>query len=176
MTILFYILVSLALVLIKTALIPGVLIFDKFYDLLIPIVIYLSLFRSLREGIPIVLFFGLIMDSLCGGPAGLYLATYVWLYTGMRWASQVMHTGSLLLTALAVAIGVAFESMVLMAYMLLLAPSAIVPEDAVKTVMLQIIWALITGPVILMIISWTQKKLDIWRARIFPDWLDMSGE
>ena len=69
MTILFYILVSLSLVLIKTTLIPAFSMFDKFYDLLIPIIIYLSLFRPLREGIPIVLFFGIIMDSLCAGPA-----------------------------------------------------------------------------------------------------------
>jgi ethanolamine transporter EutH len=51
MTILFYILVSLGLVLIKTTLIPAFSMFDKFYDLLIPIIIYLSLFRPLREGI-----------------------------------------------------------------------------------------------------------------------------
>ena len=175
MTILFYILVSLCLVIVKTALIPGAPLLEKFYDLLIPIVIYLSLFRPLREGIPIVLFFGFIMDSLCGGPAGLYLATYFWLYAGMRWACQVVHTGSLVLMALAVAIGVAFESVVLMVYMLLLAPSAIIPVDAAKTVVLQIIWALITGPLILLIIGWAQKKLDVWRARIFPDRLDMNS-
>ena len=56
MTILFYILVSLCLVLIKTTLIPALPLLNKFYDLLIPIIIYLSLFRSLREGIPIILF------------------------------------------------------------------------------------------------------------------------
>ncbi len=175
MTILFYILVSLGLVIIKTALIPGATALGKFYDLLIPIVIYLSLFRTLREGIPILLFFGLIMDSLCGGPAGLYLTTYVWLYVGIRWAGQVLHSGSLIWMGLAVAIGVAFESLVLMAYMLLLAPSAIVPADAAKTVLLQIVWALVTGPIILLMIGWAQKQLDVWRDRIFPDWLDMNG-
>ena len=64
MTILFYILVSLCLVIVKTTLIPALPMFNKFYDLLIPIIIYLSLFRPLREGIPIILFFGVIMDSL----------------------------------------------------------------------------------------------------------------
>jgi hypothetical protein len=68
MTILFHILASLCLVLMKTTLIPGVPMFDKFYDLLIPIIIYLGLFRSLSEGVPIIFFFGIIMDSLCGGP------------------------------------------------------------------------------------------------------------
>ena len=41
---------------------------------------------------------------------------------------------------------------------------------------MQIIWALTTGPVILVIIDWAQKRLDVWRARIFPDWLDMNGD
>ncbi len=176
MTIVFYILVSLGLVLIKTTLIPTFPMFDKFYDLLIPIIIYLSLFRSVREGIPIILFFGIIMDSLCGGPAGLYLTTYIWLYAAMRWLSQFLHTGNMVLAALAVAIGVVFECMVLLGYLVILAPSAIVPTDAAKTVLLQTIWALTTGPVILIIIGWSQKQLDIWKARIFPDWLDMNGE
>lgn len=169
MTVLFYMLVSLCLVLIKTTLIPGMLLFDKFYDLLIPILIYLSFFRSKFEGVPIVIFFGLIMDSLCGGPMGLYLATYIWLYIGMRWAAQFLYTGSVFLLSLAVAIGVVFEILVLLGYMAFLAPSASIPVDTLGTVILQILWALITGPLILVIIGWAQKKLDLWRAKIFVD-------
>jgi cell shape-determining protein MreD len=176
MTVLFYLLVSLCLVIIKTTLIPGMPVLERFYDLLIPIVIYLSLFRPLREGVPLVLFFGLMMDSLCGGPVGLYLTTYIWIYAGMRWAGQFLRTGNMLLLTLAVAIGVAFECLVLLAYMLLLAPSAIPPADAARTVVYQIIWALLTGPVILIIIGQSQKLLDVWKARIFPDWLDMNQE
>ncbi len=176
MTVLFYVLVSLCLVIIKTTLIPGLPLFEKFYDLLIPIVIYLSLFRPLREGIPLVLFFGLMMDSLCGGPVGLYLATYIWIFAGMRWASQFLRTGNMVLLTLAVAIGVSFECLVLLIYMLLLAPSAIPPEDTARTVVLQIVWALLTGPVILIIISGSQKQLDVWKERIFPDWLDMNRQ
>ncbi len=169
MTVLFYILVSLCLVLVKTTLIPGMPLFEKFYDLLIPIIIYLSFFRSKLEGVPIVIFFGLIMDSLCGGPMGLYLATYIWLYIGMRWAAQFLYTGSVFLLSLAVAIGVMFEILVLLSYMAFLAPSASIPVDTLGTVILQILWALITGPMILVIIGWAQKKLDLWRAKIFVD-------
>ena len=176
MTVLFYVLVSLCLVIIKTTLIPGLPLFEKFYDLLIPIVIYLSLFRPVREGAPLILFFGLMMDSLCGGPVGLYLATYIWIYAGMRWVSRFLSTGNMVLLALAVAIGVIFECLVLLIYLILLAPSAIPPEDTARTVALQIVWALFTGPIILIIISQSQKQLDIWKARIFPDWLDMNRE
>jgi hypothetical protein len=175
-TIFFYILVSLCLVIIKTSLILTLPLFEKFYDLLIPIIIYLSLFRSMREGIPIVLFFGLIMDSLCGGPMGLYLATYIWLFAGMWWLRQFLHTGSFALLALSVAFGVAFEGLIMLSYMVFLAPKAIIPVDAAKTILMQIIWALITGPIILLIIGWAQKQIDIWRVKIFPDLLDMNGE
>jgi cell shape-determining protein MreD len=169
MTILFDMLVSIFLVIIKTTVIPGIPLFSKFYDLLIPIVIYLGFFRSLKEGVPIIIFFGIIMDSLCGGPVGLYLATYVWLYAGMRWFSQYLHTGSLVLLAVAVACGVVFEIFILLGYMFLLAPNASIPADAVQTIVLQILWALFTGPMILMMIGWAQKQLDIWRLKILAD-------
>ncbi len=176
MTIIFYMLVSLCLVIIKTTLIPGMALIDKFYDLLIPIIIYLSLFRPIREGAPIVLFFGLIMDSLCGGPVGLYLATYIWLYAGMRWLSQFLHTRSFILLALSVTFGVAFEGLVMLIYMVMLSPTALIPEDTTRTLVMQLIWSLFTGPVILGIIGWAQKQIDVWRARIFPDLLSSNGD
>lgn len=169
MTILFYILVSLGLVIVKTTLIPGVPLFQKFYDLLIPIIIYLSFYRSLKEGLPIVLFFGLIMDSLSGGTLGLYLLIYIWLYLGMRWLSQFLHTGSVMLLAVAVVCGVVFEVAALLGYMAFLAPNASIPDDAAQITVLQIVWALITGPMILIIIARAQKQLDLWRQRLFVD-------
>jgi cell shape-determining protein MreD len=170
MTVLFYILVSLCLVIIKTTIIPGLPLFDKFYDLLIPIIVYLAFFRSVKEGVPIVLFFGIIMDSLCGGPMGLYLTVYLWLYAATGWLSRFLHAGNLLILTLMVACGVVFEILVLLGYMIILAPSANLPEDALKTIALQILWALITGPLILGIIGWAQKQLDVWRTKIFAEW------
>jgi rod shape-determining protein MreD len=175
MTILYYILVSLCLLVVKTTLIPVLPFFTKFYDLLIPIVIYLSFFRALREGIPIVIFFGLIMDSLCGAPMGLYMSTYIWLYVAMRYLRRVLHSGNIALFAVAVAVGVAFESLVLLIYMLMLAPDAIVWADAAQLTVQHILWALITGPILMVMISWAQKKIDVWRMRLFPDFLDTNG-
>ncbi|KJS33572.1 MAG: hypothetical protein VR64_02145 [Desulfatitalea sp. BRH_c12] len=169
MTVLFYILTSLCLVIIKTTLIPQLPMFEKFYDLLIPIIIYLSFFRRKREGIPVVLFLGFMMDSLCGGPMGLYILIYAWLYIGMHAVSQFLHTGSVVMLTVAVAFGVVFEISILLGYMAFIAPRASIPVDAGKTILLQIMWALITGPFILIIIAWAQKHLDSWRTRIFAD-------
>ncbi|MEJ2039184.1 MAG: hypothetical protein P8X55_09650 [Desulfosarcinaceae bacterium] len=166
MTVLFYILTSLCLVIIKTTLIPGMPFLEKFYDLLIPIVVFLAYFRSTREGVPIVLFFGIIMDSLCGGPMGLYLVTYLWLYLAVWGLSRFLHAGNLMVLTITVACGVVFEILVLLGYMAFLAPNASIPEDALKTIVLQILWALLTSPVILAIIGWAQKMLDAWRLKI----------
>jgi rod shape-determining protein MreD len=175
MTILYYILVSLCLLVVKTTLIPVLPFFTKFYDLLIPIVIYLGCFRSPREGVPVVIFFGLIMDSLCGAPMGLYMATYIWLYVAMRYLQQVLHAGNIALFAVAVACGVAFESLILLVYMLMLAPEAIVWSDVANLTMQQVLWALLTGPIFMVMIGWAQKQIDNWRQRIFPDFLDSNG-
>lgn len=169
MTILFYLMTCLILVITRTTLIPILPLFEKFYDLLIPIIIYLALFRKKREGIPIVLFFGLIMDSLSGGPMGLYLFIYIWLYILVHWLSQFFRIGSVLFLALTVTVGVAFEIVCLLGYIALLAPGASIPEDALKTILLQLIWALLTGPVIMAMIIAAQKRIDLWRTRIYAD-------
>ncbi|MCP4745934.1 MAG: hypothetical protein GY874_07295 [Desulfobacteraceae bacterium] len=169
MTISFYILISLSLVIIKTVLIPGITVFSKFYDLLIPIIVYLGFFRSTKEGLPIVVFSGLIMDSLSGGPVGLYFAAYLWLYLAGRWMSLFLHGGNIFLITIAVAIGVMFEILILLGYLVFLAPGASMPEDAIETITIQLLLAIITAPVILSVIGWAQKKLDRWRASIVKD-------
>ncbi len=176
MTVFFYILVSLCLVIVKTTLIPSLPPLEKFYDLLIPIIIYLSMFRPMKEGIPVVLSIGLIMDSLCGGPVGLYLATYIWLYAGMWWLRQFLHTGSIVLLAFSVTIGVIFEGLIMLAYMVVLAPTAILPDDAMGTLLTQALWSLFTGPLILLLIGWAQKQVDVLRDHMFPDFLNMNGD
>ena len=38
--------------------------------------------------------------------------------------------------------------------------NAIIPADTLKTIVMQIVWSLITGPIILYIINWAQKQID----------------
>ena len=72
MTHFFHICICFGLVILQTTIMPYFSLFDKFYDLLSPFVVYLSLFRSTRESVPVILFFGFIMDSLSGWAFGLY--------------------------------------------------------------------------------------------------------
>jgi rod shape-determining protein MreD len=84
----------LFLVILQTTVMPYLPLLDKFYDLLIPFIIYLSLSRPVRESLPFVLFLGFIMDNLSGGPFGLYLTTYFWLYVGVKGITTFIQVGN----------------------------------------------------------------------------------
>lgn len=164
---LFYICVTLGLVIIKTSVLPSVPPLKNLYDLLIPVIIYISFFRAAWEGVPIVLFCGFIMDSLGGGPMGIYTMTYVWLYAGYRWGAGFLYTSSITVVAGTVALGVVFEIVILLSYIAVLSPITGIPVDAAKTAAIQILWALITGPVIFFIVGFMEKRLERWRGKLF---------
>lgn len=166
MTILFHIFMIVGLVIVKTSLTPSLYLFKNLYDLLIPIVIYVSFFRAIWEAIPIVLFCGVVMDSLGGGPAGLYTITYLWLYAAGHWAGGFLYTSSIVVLAAAAAVGVIFESVVLLSYIALLSPITGMPLGATETVMTQIGWALVTGPIIITLIGRIQKRIDRWHVKM----------
>ncbi|MDP3284795.1 MAG: hypothetical protein Q8M56_10250, partial [Desulfobacterales bacterium] len=66
-------------------------ILSGFYDLFILVVIYLGLYRNLRESLSVILFLGIIMDNLYNGPFGLHMTVYLWLYATIRWSSVYFH-------------------------------------------------------------------------------------
>ena len=63
----FYIAICLGLVVCQTALIPRLPAMGNFFDLLLPLVVYLAAFRPLHESVPFVMFLGILMDNLSGG-------------------------------------------------------------------------------------------------------------
>ena len=82
-----YIGISIILVILQTTVLPNIPLAGQFYDLLIPMLVYLALFRPAHESLPFVFFLGLLMDNLSGTPFGLYLTTYFWLYIGVKMAA-----------------------------------------------------------------------------------------
>ena len=80
MTYFLYTVVCLLVVVFQTTLPMHFAMFGGMYDLFLLFVIYLGFYRTIREGFPFVIFFGLAMDALSGGPFGLYLTGYFWLY------------------------------------------------------------------------------------------------
>jgi len=91
MNVLFYLLLSLALVIVQTTLVPEIAFFHCCFDLLIVNVLYVSLFGSHGFFIIYVGVLGWIMDCLSGAPSGFYLSSYLWIYIFVQLLRHVVH-------------------------------------------------------------------------------------
>ncbi|WP_319526646.1 hypothetical protein [uncultured Desulfosarcina sp.] len=130
------------------------------YDLLVPLVVYLGVYRLPREALPVLILAGLAMDGISGGVFGVHLSAYLWMYVGVRWAIQFLHAGNAILLPMMVAIAVTFKSIVV-AFSAVVVASAPWPVEAVFPVVSgQILWGALTGPLILMALIRGQKAVD----------------
>jgi rod shape-determining protein MreD len=137
--------VSLFMVICQTTLIPHLAFVRHFFDLLLAVVIYLAAFRRLHEALPFTLFLGVLMDNLSGGPFGLYLTSYVWLFIGTRAAATVVRAENPLMIVLMLIGAVAAQNALFFAVL-----GAAGPADlagfAARVVAEQIGWVLLIGP------------------------------
>ncbi len=163
----FYIVICFSLVILQTTIMPYFSLFDRFYDLLSPFIIYLSLFRSISETIPVILFFGFVMDSLSGGPFGLYLTTYLWLFIGLRWIMTLVDVSDSLLLPFVVAAGVLIQNLIFVGTIAMLRPGSWFSSIVIKTIAEQVLWAIITGPIFLILINYSHKRFDNWHSEMF---------
>ena len=152
----------LFLVILQTTIMPYIPLLDKFYDLLIPFIVYLSLSRPVRESLPFVLFLGFIMDNLSGGPFGLYLTTYFWLYLGVMGITMFIQVGNrLMIITVIIASGVLFENLVLLGSFAILKIRPQFAGNAVEIVAVQVLWAFFTGSLFLLFFRNTHRWIGL---------------
>jgi len=155
------------LVIFQTTVMPYFSLFDRFYDLLFPFIIYLSLFRSVRESIPLILFFGFVMDNLTGGPFGLYLTTYLWMFIGIRWVITFMDVEDSVLMLFIVAAGVLIQNFIIIGTIVMFEPVSRFSPAAISTVGVQVLWAVFTGPIFLVFFNYSHGRWDKWLKEVF---------
>ena len=153
--------VCLLLVILQTTVMPDLSLLDRFYDLLIPFIVYLGLSRPLREGLLFVCFLGFIMDNLSGSSFGLYLTSYIWLYSGVKGITQLLQVGKrVFVITIMVAGGVLVENLVFLGSFAIFSPEQQFAGNAFSIVAGQVLWALLTGAVLLVIFRNTHSWLD----------------
>ena len=162
MTYCFYICVCLCLVIFQTTIIPHISLFKNFYDILIPFIIYLGLFRPARESIFFILVPGLLMDNLSGGPFGLYLTTYFWLFIVVKSVIKYLDACNNILLLFIVAAGVLMENIIFIANISMSDPDSQFLAISVRTVIFQILWAGCTGFFFITFFNHIHKKLEKW--------------
>ena len=153
--------ICLILVILQTTVMPYLTILNRFYDLLIPFIAYLGLSRPVREGLLFVCFLGFIMDNLSGSPFGLYLTSYLWLFIGVKGITQLLQVGKrVFVITFIVAVGVLVENLIFLVSFAIFSPELRFAGDAVKIVAVQILWALLTGSLFLILFRNTHNWLD----------------
>lgn len=167
MTYCFHFIICFFLVILQTTVMPYFSVFDRFYDLLFPFIVFLSLFRSSRESIPVVLFFGFVMDTLSGGPFGLYLTTYLWLFVGVKWMITFLDVGDSVLLPFVVAAGVLIQNLMFVGAIAIFSPLTLSFSLTVSNIAVQLLWALFTGPIFLLFFNYSHNKWDKWAKQLF---------
>ncbi len=141
MNAIFSIVLGIFFVVIQSACLPQLSPSCRFFDMLLPLVIYLSVFRSVVESLSLVVLFGLVMDALSGCPFGLYIITYIWLFLGVRGSMRFLDAGSYFLFPLILMLGMVFENL------LFLFSASSMPSEAI---LINALWTVVTAPFFLM--------------------------
>ncbi len=166
MTYLFYLGLSLGLITVQTTMVNWLPAFNHFYDLLIPFVLYLGLYRSMRESVPVLFFLGLIMDNLSGTPFGLYTTAYFWIFVIVNGGIKFLHVGNQILVLIVIVSGVLIENSIIVGTIILLGRNPYFPAQDFRSIVFQILWALLTGPLILFLIRYTHRQYEKWTDKL----------
>jgi len=170
MTYLLYTLVGLLVVVFQTTLSMHFAILGGIYDFFLLFVIYLGFYRTIREGFPFILLFGLFMDALTGGPFGLYLTSYFWLYVSTLGMTGFMRVGNNLILPLVVAGSILFQNIIFFGTMTLFIPDAKIPVFLYRNVLSQLLWSVVTGPVLILLFRRLHLALEKWLKTFEPEY------
>ncbi len=169
MTYLFYGIICFILLLVQTVIMPDIPGIKAFYDPVLIFVFYLSLYRPIRETLPLVLILGFILDNLSGAPFGLYLTTYFWLFFGVRWVTRFLRVRNIVLLPLLIACGILIKNTIFIATLAININWVEFHLDILKIVGYQFLWLVTTGPVLLVFFNLIHYKWDLWMLKLFEE-------
>ncbi|MFO7963971.1 MAG: hypothetical protein R6U50_08625 [Desulfobacterales bacterium] len=159
----FHICIGILLITLQTSVIPLLPVRFEFYDILIPVVIYLGFFRPIRETIPILVFLGLMMDGISGTAFGFYLSSYVWIALAVIVIKQFFLTRNLLLLSIVTMLGVLIEHAIWFLMENVFEFKLHELTGIIRVAPLHLIVAAVTGPFIIIVLVRLQR---FWEKRI----------
>jgi cell shape-determining protein MreD len=156
--------VCLFLVVFETTVMADLPILEGFFDLLVTFVVYLGLYRPVKESIPVIVCLGFVMDSLSAAPFGLYLTGYVWIFVGIKWLMRYLQVRTSALVLFVVPLAVAIQTILSLAAIGLQPHGSIETQPVMNQVGGHLLWALLTGPLFLMFYEAFHDRLEKWAA------------
>ena len=134
----------------------------SFYNLLIPYVIFLSLFRPPSETLLQILWVGVIMDMLSVAPRLIYVIIFMVLFILFRNIRTYFQLLDSYLFVILIAVGIALEHLVFGMVSLMrsfrVEPSLL----TLYVVLIHFLWAAVTGPLMLGIF----KRVFAWMDQV----------
>jgi rod shape-determining protein MreD len=170
MTYLLYTVIFILVVVFQTTLSMHFAVFGGMYDLFLLFVVYLGFYRSIQEGFPFVILFGLAMDALSGGPFGLYLTSYFWLYICILGMTRFMRVSNNMILPLVAAGSILFQNIIFFGTMTLFAPEAKIPAFFYRNVLTQLLWSVITGPILILLFRRAHLAMEKWLKTFQPEY------
>ncbi|MFW6082107.1 MAG: hypothetical protein ACOC7W_09340 [Desulfosalsimonas sp.] len=143
---LYYLVTAVFLVIVQTSIIPHLPGILKFYDFLVPLAVYFSLYKPISHGLPVLVAAGLVMDMLSGAPIGIYLTTYLWVFLAFRRVARWVGIKDHLLFSLLTVLGVFFENLIFAVAVVSGQPRGFFALDSLELILLQVLWTAITAP------------------------------
>jgi cell shape-determining protein MreD len=143
-----YFICSVLLICIQTTLLPAFPRLFAQYDLLIPLVVYLTLFRSSIGILPVVLLSGCLMDLLSGGSFGIYIAVYLLILICFRNATVYFHFKNSILFQIVIIFSVIIENIIFGFVIFLQTFNVNFSFYSGRILLTQILWALVSSPIL----------------------------
>jgi len=159
-----YLILGILLMGVHTAILSDFPKIISFYDILIPFVVYLSLFRSLFAGLFVVLVIGYFMDMVSGAPNGIYMATFMIIFLMFRNITAYFHAQETLLFTICTAVGVFAENLIFCLLPILAHTELDILVNALWLFVVQLIWVLLTAPLIYRLFAALFAGVDHMRA------------
>jgi cell shape-determining protein MreD len=154
-----YLILGLSAVVAQTTVLTLPLFYGLFYDLLIPLVVFLGLRLRDGRGLLVVAILGMIMDLLSGGIFGLYFSVYLWIFLLVKNVSKYFNVDDKVFQSILIATCVLGEQTV---FCVALAPpwkDAQILLTQATPILLQVTLAALTGPSVFVVLEGIEPQI-----------------
>jgi rod shape-determining protein MreD len=154
-----YIVLAMALVILRTTVLGLPFFHNAVYDLLLPIVVFVRLRLPVKQGLFVVLFMGYVMDLVSGGQFGLYMTTYLWVFIGVKLISNYLSIEENFTLLVVLVVCVLFENLLFLVFSLGAGDGVFLAVRMVQPLLWQVALVVLTGPFILGILANVHYRL-----------------
>lgn len=149
----FYLCLFLALFIVQTSTLRGFSIFSQGFDLVLVIVLSLSLkFSHIGTALAVFLL-GCVMDSVSGGPFGLYISAYVWIFILVRSLKSLVHMENIVFLVCMSVVAVVVENAFLVFVLVMGGRVDVVYFKDLEIMAKQVAWGLVFVPLLLLAVD-----------------------